>query len=139
MQNLKKITLGAATVLAALAPVDGMVAGGQDASASTQETRLLLAIDERPALQADGSVVLTGTVRCPAGESFLLTANLAQGSEFHGNFIGGTCTGEVQPWSANVAVAGADYRRGDALARAILQPSNDTFDQVETANTVRVR
>ncbi len=137
MHNLKKFTLGAATVLAALAPVAGVAAAGSEASPSTAEpTRLVLAVDEKPTLQADGSVVVTGTVRCPEG-SFLLTASLRQGTEFQGNFTGGTCTGATQAWSLNVG--GRDFRRGDALATATLQPSGDNFNEVQTSNTVRVR
>ncbi|WP_437753526.1 DUF6299 family protein [Sorangium sp. So ce1389] len=90
-------------------------------------------------LTAPGVVTVTGTITCPAGGSWFVSANVSQnthGQAQGGTGVFGTCTGSQLTWTTEVtSFTAVPFKHGRAFVSAFAQAC--TFfceNETETAN-----
>lgn len=73
-------------------------------------------------LTSPGVVTVTGTILCPAGESWFLSTEVSQNAKdlaLGSGFASGACTGSLLTWTAEVtSFTGIPFKHGKAFVRA---------------------
>lgn len=119
-------------LLAAVIGSVAFVAGGSGASAAVTS----FSVDGNATLQSDGSVLVTGTLTCTAGDTAFVFSEVLQSkgqliADGSGDSALITCTGSPQAWSVDVTAFIGTYKPGKASSASEgIDETDGTFSPV---------
>jgi hypothetical protein len=118
-----KIKLLLAAVIGSVA----FVAGGSGASAAITS----VSVDRNAVIQSDGSVLVTGTLTCTAGDTAFVEVQVVQSkgqllADALGETLAITCTGSPQDWSIDTSIfAFGTFKPGQATSQTTAFDTTD--------------
>lgn len=129
-------TLRRILVLSAVLALVGLASGGV-AKANIQT----LTVDQKATLLF-GTVAVTGTIRCDAGDSFqvgtTLTETNAGGTAGGAGSFEASCTGATQTWLTSVTPSIGEFRQGSATAIVLSDTNADPATLTTLTPTIHI-